>query len=186
MQTKMIIITRSIGLVLLFAFTSCTNCSRSARISNKEQIQDDASNNAQSNRNNRSHSSDEENIVPLTKANGVYYISIIINGVPMEAIFDTGASTISMSQTEVNFLYKQGKLSDSDFTGTQNFVNANGDVSEESLINLKNVKIGNKTVHNVTASVVPNFGAPILLGQTALSKLGKITVDYKKNLLTFE
>ena len=104
----------------------------------------------------------------------------------MEAIFDTGASTISISQTEVNFLYKQGKLADEDFVGTQNFIDANGDITEGSLLNLKSLTIGNKTIHNVTASVVPNFGAPILLGQTALSKLGKISVDYERNELTFE
>ena len=54
-------------------------------------------------------------------------------------IFDTGASIISISETEANFLWKQGKLTKEDIRGTANFSDANGDISEGTIIILKTV-----------------------------------------------
>lgn len=126
------------------------------------------------------------NVVKMKKEDGVYFVPIEINGANMEFIFDTGASTISMSATEVLFLIKQGKLNEEDVLGTQSFIDATGTVSEGTLINLKTVKIGNKTLYNVTASIVNNLEAPLLLGQSALAEFGKVTIDYQKNEITFE
>ena len=44
----------------------------------------------------------------------------------------------------------------------------------------------NKTLENVWSSIVHNNEAPLLLGQSALVKFGKISIDYKKNEMTFE
>ena len=51
---------------------------------------------------------------------------------------------------------------------------------------LKTVEIGNRTLYNVQASIVHNMQAPLLLGQSALNKFGKISIDYNKNEITFE
>jgi len=122
----------------------------------------------------------------MTKKNGVYFIPTEVNGVPMEFIFDTGASTVSISMTEAMWLYKNGKLIKSDILGSQYFSDANGDISEGTKIILRKIKIGNKTLYNVEASVVHNLNAPLLLGQTALEKLGKIIFDTQNNTLSFE
>ena len=58
-----------------------------------------------------------------------------------------------------------------------NYIMANGSISEGTVINLRKVKIGNKELDNVRASVVYNQQAPLLLGQTVLSRLGKIEID---------
>ena len=92
----------------------------------------------------------------------------------MEFIFDTGASDITMSMTEALFLYKQGTLTDEDFVGTQQYQIANGNVEEGTVIKLKTVEIGNRKLYNVQASIVHNLQAPLLLGQSALNKFGKI------------
>ena len=84
------------------------------------------------------------------------------------------------------FLYKQGKLSNEDILGTANFSDANGDISEGTIIILSTVKIGDKILSDVQASVVHNLNAPLLLGQTALEKFGKVSIDYYKNEITFE
>jgi aspartyl protease family protein len=123
------------------------------------------------------------NKVKMRKNGGVYYIPIKVNGVSMEFIFDTGASIISISKTEASFLYKQGKIKDSDILGTQNFIDANGDVSQGVVIRLDNVQIGNRTLRNVKASVVNNSVAPLLLGQSALGKFGSFTIDNKRGYL---
>lgn len=124
--------------------------------------------------------------VPIEHENGVLMIPVMVNDVPMKFIFDTGASEISISLTEANFLAKQGSLTDDDVVGTSEFTDANGDISEGAVIILRKVQLGNVVLHNVQASVVMNQGAPLLLGQTALSKFGKVEIDYTNNKLIFE
>lgn len=104
----------------------------------------------------------------------------------MTFIFDTGAGLISISATEAAFLYKQGKLKEQDFIGKANFVDANGDISEGTIINLSTIKIGDRVISNIQASVVDNMVAPLLFGQSALEKFGKVSIDYSKMEITFE
>ena len=127
-----------------------------------------------------------KNTIKMTKRGGVYVIPCKINGTSMEFIFDTGASDITISLTEAMFLYKQGTLSDEDFLGTQQYQIANGAIEEGTVINLSTVEIGDRILHNVKASIIHNMEAPLLLGQSALSKHGKISIDYNRNEITFE
>ena len=60
------------------------------------------------------------------------------------------------------------------------------DISTGTVINLREVKLGNYTIRNVEASVVDNLEAPLLLGQSALNRFGKIEVDYQDESLTLE
>jgi aspartyl protease family protein len=125
-------------------------------------------------------------VIKMEKKNGVYQVPIWVNDVKMHFIFDTGAGMVSISETEVNFLIKEGTLTQDDFIGSANFVDANGDVSEGSIINLKSIKVGNRTLYNIKASVVHNLNAPLLLGQTVLEQFGKISIDNKKGEITLE
>jgi len=122
----------------------------------------------------------------MEKHNGVYQIPVTINGSEMYFIFDTGAGMISISTVEATFLYKQGKLTDDDIIGKANFLDANGNISEDVLIRLKEVTIGNRKIRNIDASVVGNAKAPLLFGQSALEKFGKISIDYGRGEISFE
>lgn len=128
----------------------------------------------------------EQFTVKMTEESGVYKVPVEINGSNMNFIFDTGASDITISDVEAMFLYKQGNLSQDDIIGTQQYQIADGSISEGTIINLRTVKIGNKTLKNVKASVVHNMEAPLLLGQSALAQFGKVSIDYDRNEITFE
>jgi aspartyl protease family protein len=122
----------------------------------------------------------------MRKASGVYHVPCKINGTEMEFIFDTGASDITMSLTEALFLYKQGKLTDKDFIGTQQYQIADGSIHEGMIVVLRKVEIGDWVLSNVQASIVDNMEAPLLLGQSALAAFGKISIDYNRNEIAFE
>ena len=144
-------------------------------------------NNRNSNKSNLNYTNnnDQTTSISMREESGVYFVPIEINGVNMEFVFDTGASSISISETEALFLWKQGKLSENDFIGEVQFSDANGDISEGTIVNLKSVKIGDKVVYNVKASIVHNQIAPLLFGQSAMNRFGKITIDYNNNEITF-
>jgi aspartyl protease family protein len=125
-------------------------------------------------------------MVKLEKINGVFQSPVEVDGVQMYFIFDTGASIISISETEANFLWKQCKFTKDDIKGTASFSDANGDISEGTIIVLRTVKIGDRVLKNIDATVVHNLNAPLLFGQSALGKFGKISIDNNKGEITFE
>lgn len=165
-------------LIISITFQSCNGCS-------KTRHRGDLDNIAHSSYKRQNTASRANEKIQMREDNGVYFVPIEINGVEMEFIFDTGASIISMSDAEALFLWKQGKLREEDFRGTQEFMDANGDISEGTRVILKEVKIGKEIIYNIEASIVHNLQAPLLFGQSAMNKFGKITIDYDKNEITF-
>lgn len=123
--------------------------------------------------------------IPMkSKGSGTYEVSCKVNDLKLNFIFDTGASDISISQTEALFMLKNEYLAEADIKGKEKYMDANGDISVGTKILLKKVEIGGLILRNVSASVVNNKNAPLLFGQSALSKYGKIIIDNKKSEIT--
>ena len=114
---------------------------------------------------------------------GTFEIPCEINGLPLQMIFDTGASDVTISSVEANFMFKNGYLSDKDIKGKRYYQVANGQINEGTVITLREVKIGDAVLHNVDASVVKSQKAPLLLGQSAMERFGTITIDNQNNKL---
>lgn len=123
--------------------------------------------------------------VRMEKAGGVYLVPIKVNGLDLKFIFDTGASSICLSSAEAAVMVRQGKISEDDILGQQQFQVATGGISVGTIIRLRTVDIGGVVLHNVEANVVDNIQAPLLLGQTALAKFGKVTIDYNHDTIEF-
>ncbi len=121
--------------------------------------------------------------IPFTRTGGVTKVQCEINGLPLTFIFDTGASTVSISSLEATFMYKNGYLTADDVVGKSAFVDATGNISVGTIVNLRNVTFGGLELENVKASVVDNSSAPLLLGQTVLGRLGKVEIDYELDVL---
>lgn len=124
-----------------------------------------------------------QKIIKLEKINGVYKIPCKVNGIPMNFIFDTGASEVSISLTEAMFLVKQGLLTDNDIKEDVKYKLANGKIEEGTKIMLKQIEIKGLILENIEASVVHNLDAPLLLGLNAISKLGKVVLEDNKLII---
>lgn len=179
-----------IALIILIQvqIVGCNGCSPSGR----HHLQQKASrNNAQAkiveNRHNhRVGGSYSKSVVQMRSKNGVYFIPVRLNGVDMEVIFDTGASDIVISSVEALFLLKQGKLSEEAIEGQAYYGIADGSVAVGTVINLRSVEIGDRVLYNVKATVVDNVEAPLLLGQSALARFGKVSINYNDNTIEFD
>ena len=108
---------------------------------------------------------------------GTYEIPCQVNGLPLKMIFDTGASDVTISSVEANFMFKNGYLSGNDVKGKTHYMTASGDIHEGTVLRLREVKLGDAVLKNIEASVVGNQKAPLLLGQSVLEKFGTITID---------
>lgn len=118
-----------------------------------------------------------QKVIKMEKENGVYFIPCKVNGVPMKFIFDTGASDVSISLTEAQFLAKNGLLESEDIKGTVKYQIANGDIQEGTKIIIREINIDGIILKNIEASIVHESNSPLLLGQSAISKLGSIQLN---------
>lgn len=115
--------------------------------------------------------------IKMAKSGGVYEIPCLVNGVRMNFIFDTGASNVCISLTEALFLYKNGYITDEDLGGKTKSVVADGSIKTNTKLKIKTIEIGGIILKDVDALVSSSIEAPLLLGQTALQKLGKFEID---------
>ena len=132
----------------------------------------------------RSHSANSVVIKLQKEQGGIYTIPCKVNGLSLKFIFDTGASSVSISKSEAIFMLKNGYLSENDIIGRQRFQTASGAILEGTRILIRKIEIGGLILRNIEASVVHSNNAPLLLGQTVLSQLGKISIDYQESSLT--
>lgn len=111
---------------------------------------------------------------------GTYEVASKINGLPLNMLFDTGATDITISQTEVDFMLKNGFLTERDFVGKAIYNLANGASEESKTIMLKRVEIGGLVLTNVFASISENREAGMLIGQSAMQNFATIMIDNEK------
>ena len=121
-----------------------------------------------------------QKVIQLTKQNGVYTIPCSINGIKRSLIFDTGASTVTISMKLANLLYSMGKLKDADFKGFGRSQTASGHIVNNMSIVLRNIEIEGLHLKNVDAVIIKGQNVPLLLGLSAIQKLGKITLSGNK------
>ena len=114
---------------------------------------------------------------------GTFEVPCQINGLPLQMIFDTGASDVTISCVEANFMLKNRYLSDKDIKGKRYYQVATGELSAGAVITLREVMIGDVLLKNVEASVVGGQRAPLLFGQSAMERFGTITIDNEQNKL---
>lgn len=127
-------------------------------------------------------------IVPFRRDGGVKIIRVTVNGLPMDMILDTGASSSCISVAEAQYLYNKGLLSRSDFLGTVNSQVADGTIVQGVVINLSKVIIeGDQSIicRDVKAVVVNNMSAPLLLGNEILDRMASVKVLNDQSVVEF-
>lgn len=114
---------------------------------------------------------------------GVYSIKCKLNSVPMEFIFDTGCNDVTISMLEAKFLIKQGLLDTADILSQRIYMTANGSTDTSITILIRRLEIDGYLIENVEGSIITNSYAPLLLGQTAINKMGVMVVDFKNGTI---
>ena len=121
--------------------------------------------------------------IQLEKRDSSYYVPVRINDtITLPFLLDTGASDLVMPADVALTLMRAGALKRGDFIGQTPYRMANGSEEVGDVVVLRDVRVGEHVVRNVSASITPAQGEP-LLGQSFLSKFGTLTVDYKRRVL---
>lgn len=122
--------------------------------------------------------------IVMERESGVYKIPCKVNGAKMKMIFDTGASSVSISSSIAQYLYDNDYITKEDILGTGKSQVADGRIVDHVIINLRDIEIDGIHVQNVKATVSESLASPLLFGQSAIQKLGKISLN--GNILTIE
>lgn len=127
--------------------------------------------------------------VPYEQRGGVKVLSVRLNGIPMDMILDTGASTTSISLAEAKYLANKGLITEKDVIGTVQSTLADGSLTEGIVLNLRELVIhGDQDLvfENVRACVTGSMDAPLLLGNEILDRVSSLTVDNDRGVVTFK
>lgn len=117
---------------------------------------------------------------------GVFVLPATVNGNSTAYfIVDSGASNVQISEELAEELKRSGSLTEADSLGQRRFILADGSGRQQRIVRLRSIKIGERTMENVMASVSPGRGHG-LLGQSFLRRLSSWKIDNVKNSIEFE
>jgi predicted aspartyl protease len=97
-------------------------------------------------------------------------------------VVDSGAADVLIPNDVLLTLVRTGTVTEADFIGEQTYSLADGSKLTSARFNIRELKVGEHVVKNVTASVGPVASDP-LLGQSFLSKVKAWTLDNTRHVL---
>jgi predicted aspartyl protease len=119
----------------------------------------------------------------MERKGGVYVVPVRFNDtITLDAIVDSGASDMSIPADIVSTLVRTRTITDEDFLGEQTYVLADGSKVPSQRFRIRSLKVGNKTVDNVVASI-GSVNGEILLGQSFLNRFKSWSVDNEQHTL---
>ena len=122
--------------------------------------------------------------IEMEEDGGVYKVPCKINGLRLKFIFDTGASSVSISSSIAEMMLENEYLTQSDIQGGGSSILADGSIVDHTNITLREIEIGGLLLKNVDAVVIHNQDSPLLLGLSAIRRLGKVSIS--GNILMIE
>lgn len=113
----------------------------------------------------------------MEKDGGVFKVPCTVNGAKMKFVFDTGAAKVNLSLSMAEYLYDNGYLTKDDIIGSSKSSTASGEIVDNIDIIIRDIEISGLHLKNVHAWISRSLNAPLLLGQSAIQKLGPVTID---------
>ena len=124
--------------------------------------------------------------VPLKKDRGTFGVPVEINSaLTLDFVVDSGAADVSIPADVFLTLIRAGTIKDSDVTGEQIYVLADGSKSKAVTFTIKSLRVGDTIIKNVRGSVAAPQGA-LLLGQSFLGRFKSWSLDNARHELVLE
>jgi clan AA aspartic protease (TIGR02281 family) len=114
---------------------------------------------------------------------GTFAVPVTINNqLTLKFVIDSGASDVSIPRDVVSTLVRTGTIADTDFLGSQTYKLADGSTVPSQRFLIRSLKVGNRTLENVTANIEPIAGQ-LLLGQSFLRRFKSWSIDNGRSAL---
>ena len=129
----------------------------------------------------------DESLIPITMIQSTKgEVPVIINGSLMTLLIDEQyKDVIAFSWEEaMNFIY-QRRITKDDFPERDNAFDPEGNILNNSILILKNVKIGQTQLENVEVVVVRGLSHKLIMNRNGLRTFGSYSFDKQKGILQF-
>ena len=109
-----------------------------------------------------------------------------INGkITLDFTIDSGAADVSIPADVVMTLVRTGSLTDDDFLGKRTYTMADGSTVPSTIFRIRSLRVGNKILENVTASIA-SVNGQLLLGQSFLARFRSWSINNQRGVLILE
>lgn len=118
--------------------------------------------------------------VPLSEEdNGNKFLTVTIEGMPIDFTFDTGCSSLSINRTLFNEMLRRGIIRMEDVYDEGEAEIASGEYHTIRYFIIKRIQLGDYELHNIRASVGVNdqIDATPLLGQAVLERFSSYSIS---------
>jgi tetratricopeptide (TPR) repeat protein len=119
-------------------------------------------------------------VIPMVPEGGTFVVPVRINDqITLKFVIDSGASDVSVPADVVLTLLRTGTITDADFLGTQKYRMADGSTVPSQQFVIRSLKVGDRTLNDVTGSIAPVQGG-LLLGQSFLRHFKSWSIDNQR------
>jgi clan AA aspartic protease (TIGR02281 family) len=127
-----------------------------------------------------------ENSVPLRADHGALSVrGVIDQAIKVRFIVDSGATDVSISADVARELIRTGQLTHSDYVGRGMTILADGSHVPSQLLTLRSIRVGDREIRNVTATIAGQ-GGEMLLGQSFLRRFKSWSIDNRRRVLVLQ
>jgi outer membrane protein OmpA-like peptidoglycan-associated protein len=123
-----------------------------------------------------------QTVIKMKQEDGISIVPCKVNGLNLTFSFATAEPTVKIAISEANFMFKNRYLSSSDVLSPANYTN--NELTDGVVVNIREIEFAGLKLNNINATVTKDINAPILLGQSALAKLGPVQMDFANNSIT--
>jgi len=121
--------------------------------------------------------------VSLGESGGVFTVPVQVNqSVTLRFVVDPGAAIVVIPRSVLNTLVANGSVTQNDVIGTSVAELADSSVYRAVQLRLRELRVGDKVVHDVIAAVAPGLTYS-LLGQSFLKRFASVTFDNQRRVL---
>ena len=131
-------------------------------------------------------SSGGESVVMLKRDGENFAVPVTINNtITLNFLVDSGASDVSIPADVILTLIRAGTIQSSDFVGTRTYRLADGSTVPSATLVIHKLKVGDREVQNVIASVSDVKGS-LLLGQSFFRAFDSWSIDNRRGALVLK
>ena len=121
--------------------------------------------------------------IPLGTSGGIYTVPVQINGsIMMQFLVDPGAGVVVIPVSVLRNLVHNGTVTETDVIGIGTAALADTSVYLTAKVRLRELRIADVIVRDVTAAVSPGLNQP-LLGQSFFRRFATVTLDNRRQVL---
>jgi clan AA aspartic protease (TIGR02281 family) len=121
--------------------------------------------------------------IPLGTSGGIYTVPVQVNrSITAQFLVDPGAGVVVIPMSMMRSLIANGTISESDVLGFGTAELADSSMYLTARVRLRELRIGNTVMRDVTAAVAPGLTQP-LLGQSFLQRFATVTFDNRRHVL---